>query len=289
MTDASRAERAAWLEADRRNRGAYLRAQAALLAMETAVQSTPSIVSGNDAEYGALPVRRRARWMRRLAQVAGLAAVAVLGAGMFLHPQRWPGLAQHEMKLQDGSVVTLDGDAQVRVDMGGPLRRITLLNGKATFHVAKDKARPFVVSSGQVFAQATGTAYSVSRVGEAGARVDVNEGSVLVWAGNERDQAVLLRAGGKLTLDPGAENGGTPLPAPEVAQISLDGEPIIEAVARFNRVNRTQIVIADPALGQVPIVGLFRADDPEQFARAAAAIARGKVVKRNDAFIIEAQ
>lgn len=77
-----------------------------------------------------------------------------------------------------------------------------LLRGEATFKVAKDKARPFVVQSGDVYAQATGTVYSVRRVGLTGGTVKVREGSVLVWPHDERDQAVLLHAGGTVTLDP---------------------------------------------------------------------------------------
>ena len=61
---------------------------------------------------------------------------------------------------------------------------------------------PFVVQAGDVYAQATGTVYSVNRVDRTGGRVKVTEGSVLVWAQDERDQAVLLRAGGELTLKP---------------------------------------------------------------------------------------
>lgn len=288
MSRARRAELEAWLVEDRRNRGAYLRAQAALLAMEAAVrQGSPLVESGNDIEYGPLPDPCHPGWMRRLPLAASFAAVMVLGVAAFLlHP--WHGAAptQQVMNLQDGSVVTLAEGAKVRVDMSGHIRRITLLGGMATFRVAKDRKRPFVVSSGQVSAQATGTVYSVSRVNEAGATVAVAEGGVLVWAGEERGQAVLLRAGGKLTLDPGTDAAGVALAAPRVAQISLDNEPIIEAAARFNRINRTQIVIAGPTIGQMRIVGLFRADDPEQFARAAAAITGAEVVHRNDAIII---
>lgn len=293
MTEAGHAELAAWLAEDRRNRGAYLRAQAALLAMETAVREGPRpLVSGNDAEYGPVPVVARARWPMRFAMAAGIAAVGLLGLAALVRPWQAPVAAPEQtevMTLQDGSVVTLGQGGQVRVELDGELRRIVLLSGTATFQVAADETRPFVVSSGQVSAQATGTVYSVSRVGGLGATVDVAEGSVLVWEGEASSQAVLLRAGGKLTLDPGIAPAGMSSRAAAVAQISLDNEPIVEAVERFNRVNRTQIVVADPAIGQVRIVGLFRADDPEQFARAAAAIAGAEVVQRNDAIVIGAR
>ncbi|MCL7713247.1 FecR family protein [Stenotrophomonas mori] len=287
MTGTDRAGLAAWLAESRLNRGAYLRAQAALLALETAVRSAPAAISGNDAEYGAAPAQVRGRRARHAALAAALALVATLGLLLFLLPHQGAGPAQRQLTLQDGSRVMLQDDARIHVALDGQARRVTLLSGRATFHVAKDRTRPFVVNAGQVSAQATGTVYSVTREGPAGGTVEVDEGSVLVWAGNERDQAVLLRAGGRLTLEPGP--GGPVSPGPGRAQISLDNASISEAVARFNRINRTQIVIADPAIGQVGIVGLFHADDPEQFAQAAAAVAGGKVVKHDGMLVLQAR
>src|SRR3546814_8633019 len=67
------------------------------------------------------------------------------------------------------------------------------------------------------------------------------------------------------------------LPPPELAQISLDNVPVRAAVARFNRVNSTKIILADSAIGDVEIIGLYRANDPEQFAEAVAAISGARV------------
>ena len=68
-----------------------------------------------------------------------------------------------------------------------------------------------------------------------------------------------------------------PLPAPAIAQISLENVTIASAVARFNNVNRTKIVIEDAGIGAIRIVGLFSAHDPDQFARAAAIVAGARV------------
>ncbi|GFE80081.1 hypothetical protein GCM10011487_20810 [Steroidobacter agaridevorans] len=195
------------------------------------------------------------------------------------------------MNLRDGSVVTLLADARIDVALSDHDRRITLHGGEATFKVAKDTSRPFVVRSGEVYAQATGTEYSVRRHGVAGAAVHVSEGSVLVWARDDREQAVLLHAGGELTLDPGPEaNEQThALPAPAVAQISLDDVSIASAVARFNSLNETKIVIDDAEVGEVRIVGLFIAHDPERFAQAAAVVANARVVRRGRDIVLQRQ
>jgi transmembrane sensor len=120
------------------------------------------------------------------------------------------------------------------------------------------------------------------------------EGSVLVWARDERDQAVLLHAGGELTLKPGPQLPepkpmavAPHLPPPELAQMAFDNEPIRSAVVRFNRVNSRKIVIADSEIGNTEIVGLFRANDPERFAQAAAAMANGTVEHEKGKIVIK--
>ncbi len=265
----------AWLDDDRRNRGAYLRAQAALHTIEQAVldQSGKAPVSGAQSA-------RRARqaapgWIRGFAVAASLAVATWVGAGWWNHDAS----GQQVMALQDGSRIRLVGDADVRVEIDAHVRRISLIRGTATFEVAKDGSRPFVVEAGRVFAQATGTVYTVSRVGSTGAQVDVAEGGVLVWAGQAREHAVQLRAGGSMTLDPGD--------APDERQMSFDGVSIAEAVARFNAINGKQIAIADQAIGEVEIVGVFKRDDPERFARAVALLTGARISEHGQVILLE--
>lgn len=298
LTSEEYAERDAWLATDRRHRGAYARARAGLLVMEDMVAAAPPVsASINDNERDLTKSGRlRAWWAIPIA--ASVMVVLGIGSLQWTRPSvETPGkkvvlASARTMDLPDGSVATLGRDARITVDLSSATRRITLAAGEATFEVAKDPSRPFVVQSGDVFAQATGTVYSVSRVGANGGRVKVREGSVLVWSRDERDQAVLLRAGGELILNPGPpapamSKESHPLPPPPLAQISLDNATIATAAERFNRVNGVKIVIADPTLGEKRIVGLFAANDPEQFARAAAAINGAKIVRRGQEIVIK--
>lgn len=306
LSPESRAELDTWLAADRRHRGAFVRARAWLQATEDAVvgaarpapaPATLVVLPGQPDRQtrsgvaSGFSVRGFRGWSGRAlaggaalaACVAGLAAVGVPLLPPFAQHEQ--GTAEEVVQLKDGSIVTLRHDARIEVALSDDLRRITLLSGQATFQVARDRSRPFVVRSGDVYAQATGTVYSVERVGPTGGTVKVSEGSVLVWPRDERDQAVLVHAGGMVTLDPGPDlpkaqpPAASPprLPPPELAQISLDNVPIEAAAVRFNRVNSTKIVIADPAIGDTRIIGLYRANDPEQFAKAAAAITGGRI------------
>jgi len=269
-----------WLSEDRRHRGAYFRACAGLAAIDESTRNPPLAhnaamppASSNDNEDVGIATTE-ASPRRRFAFVIGgtlAASVALILGSMTSSPfGPQPGTqAAHRLNLADGSVATLAKNARIEFGLTDGTRKVMLLNGEAAFQVAKDAAHPFVVQSGDVFAQATGTIYSVRRVGESGAFVRVDEGSVLVWSRGQKDQAVLLRAGGTLTL-------GTARPA-EMAQINLDDVNIADAAAQFNQVNHTQIVIADRAIGEVKIIGLFEADDPEQFAKSAALATGSKV------------
>lgn len=322
LTPESRAELDSWLAADRRHRGAFLRARAWLCASEDAVtQAARPAVSletvaappplDNRETYGRedTSVFFRKSWSTSarsaVGRVAVAASAAVIVAGFVTvalissvpapAPVKRPAPVALErvVKLKDGSVATLSSNARIEIALSPTLRSITLLSGEATFHVAKDWTRPFVVRSGAVYAEATGTIYSVRRVGLRGGAVSVAEGRVLVWPRDERDQAVLLQAGGTMTLDPSpatlTASATPPLPPPDVARISLDNVSIESAAKRFNRINSTKIVIADARIGNIKIIGFYRADQPEKFAQAAAAISGGKVTHEKGEIVIESR
>jgi transmembrane sensor len=301
MTAARIAELEAWLASDRRHRGAYLRAQAILLHLEEAVIAGPRLGEvGNDnppVPAGWTEASQASRWPR---YAIGGGAIAACAAGLLafglpaLRPAAPQASAPTRVALADGSIVTLGAGGRIRDTIGASRREITLERGEATFRVAHDPARPFIVRSGRVFAQATGTVYSVRRLGDDGGTVRVSEGSVLVWADGARASAVLLHAGGSLSLDPEGSEAGASKTAPQSppspgqpAEFSFDDVPVATAAARFNRVNSIKIVIRDKAIGATPIVGLFKADDPERFAQAAAALTGARVVRREGAIVIE--
>lgn len=282
MSEGEQAELEMWLAADRRHAGAYLRAQASYFAMEDAALANPVPVPSNDDEPDTVDSPSR---LPRRAFGIGLAVAASIAALVFAVPMLEAPSAPsaQAMELADGSSVDLGRDDAIASDIGGRFRNITLQRGEATFHVAKDRSRPFIVKSGQVYAEATGTVYSVRRVGENGGAVRVTEGTVRVWSEGARDQAVMLHAGHALTLQPAPLRKIT-VPA---QAFSFDDTSIGEAAARFNRVNTARIVIADPAIGKVTIVGRFKPDRPAEFAKAAAALTGARVVERRGMLVIE--
>ena len=81
--------------------------------------------------------------------------------------------------LADGSVVELNANTEVRVDLAPAERRIALVSGEAHFTVAHDTSRPFIVSAHGVAVRAVGTAFNV-RLAASSVEVLVTEGKVSV-------------------------------------------------------------------------------------------------------------
>lgn len=275
MTLADKAALDAWLEADSRHRGAYLRACAAwhdserLLAM---------------AKGRMKPARRTGFQPGRLRYAA--AAVVLLALSGLLALQLHARLSGNyvtragevtRVALEDGSTIVLNSNTAVRVRYRSGRRDIQLVRGEATFQVRHDPVRPFIVRAGEVQARAVGTEFAVRRANDE-VSVTVIEGVVEVHRANVAgaDASQTLRRNDDLVV-PGRQE-----PARRVAltprQVSLamawrdgyivfDGERLDAAAEEMNRHSSLQLQIADPALAGRQLVGVFRVGDSRTFAR----------------------
>ncbi len=63
--------------------------------------------------------------------------------------------------LNDGSVVNLNTNSLMRVQLTPELRHVVLERGEALFKVTHDKKRPFDVDAGSTTVRAVGTEFSV--------------------------------------------------------------------------------------------------------------------------------
>lgn len=193
-----------------------------------------------------------------------------------------------QQTLPDGSIVALKDHARIVAHFtaeGNEPRRVTLESGEAHFAVAKNPARPFVVVAGGLEVRAVGTAFAVE-LGSRQIAVLVTEGQVNIERASpaaanaeaEPAPAVRLGAGKRLIVDRSAE--AKPLPAPEampedevetrlawrVPRIRFADTPLSEAVAVFNRYSSSRLVL-DPALAELRIGGVVRADNTDSFLR----------------------
>jgi transmembrane sensor len=180
--------------------------------------------------------------------------------------------------LKDGSVITLNTSSSIRVDMGSARRLVALEAGEALFDVASDPARPFIVEAGDAAVRAVGTSFAVRRFGSAPVEVVVREGLVEVTAPSNA-RPIRMGANSRLVA---AGTGPMGVPArlqPDAisrelawkdGRLAFEGEALGRAAQSFARYSDIRIVIDDPAVAREEITGLFAANDPVSFARAAA-------------------
>ena len=277
LTPDEQARLDAWLSADPRREGAYIRAHAAWSMLDR---------SRALSDQAGPPAPRR--WplvTRRELMAAGAAGVAVVGGGIAVWQAGRDRYATavgeiRQVPLRDGSSIAINTASRVEASIGKTSRLIRLDKGEAWFDVAKDRARPFVVAAGDVRVRAVGTAFSVRRY-DHGADVIVTEGVVEAWTTDAGGARKLRIAAGcqAFVSDIATTAAAAPkaLPPSTVhrllawrdGMVGLDGETLAEAAAEFNRYNTRQIVVDDPELAKARLVGFFRATDPDSFVKAA--------------------
>lgn len=284
--DAHAAAADAWLAEDPRRAGALLRAQAALALIDDAAEPLAETPDWMRRDRAGRPRRRSL-----LAAGIGLAAAVVGGVAFWAASGRRYGTDLGEVRrvsLADGSSAAINTDSLIDVTLAPELRRVKLARGEAWFRVARDAERPFVVEAGDVRVRAVGTAFSVRRR-EAGVEVLVTEGVVEVWRAGDTVGAARVAAGEKAIVADGQPAQAATAAPDEIdgalawrqGQIVLGGVTLAEAALEFNRYNHRKLVIDEPDLAGEKLVGRFRADEPDTFARAVAGTL-GAAVREED-------
>jgi transmembrane sensor len=270
------AEFTRWLDADIRHRVAFLKLEASWRRADRLRDVRP-LDRAVDPDLLAPPTSRRP-WSMGLA--AGV--VIALLAGLWAYQQHF-SWQRYETRvggfsrivLEDGSVIDLNTDSDVRVRFGKS-REVRLIRGEGRFQVAHDSSRPFTVAAADAAVRAVGTAFTV-RLRD-GAQVDVlvSEGKVAV-ASSRVPSTPALGAGESAVVLPDRVAVSRVEPqllarrlAWTTGKLEFRGETLREAVEEFNRYNRRQIRLADASLGALRVGGSFGATDPESFVGALA-------------------
>lgn len=269
LDPAGEAEFQRWLSASTAHRVSFLRmksawARADRLRLDAGGGLSASDLVDDRAEEPTADARRSWRRWRLPAGAATLAAAATAAWLLLAGPQDYatPVGGFERIPLTDGSQVELNTNTAIGVSYGSRGRRIELSHGEAFFQVAHDAARPFVVEAGEFRVTAVGTAFSVRRE-SAGIELVVTEGVVRVdhRDGPQVGRPLLVPAGRRAEL---ASSGPIVTRASEDELGWRDGvlvfedRPLRELVAEFNRYNRRQLVVLDPAVGDVRVGGRFR-------------------------------
>lgn len=244
-------------------------------------------------------VRVRQRRVRALATGAG---VVCLGALAWFN---WPGYSSalktapaavvastvvssvETRTLVDGTIAELSRGAQIVVEYSAARRRVTLVRGNAHFEVAKDAARPFVVTAGDVEARALGTAFAV-QLGASTVEVLVTHGTVQVdRAGPVSSPAptssvkpadAILQAGNRVVVELAAARSPLTIEtvsAPEASErlawrvplLEFSGTPLSEVIPLFNRHGKPRLSFGDDSIRALQLSGVLRADNTDLLLR----------------------
>lgn len=194
---------------------------------------------------------------------------------------------QRSATLADGSVVQLNTNTIMETRFTRDQRVVYLRKGEASFSVAKNPERPFLVHAGDMVVRAVGTEFNVRMRDTRDIEVIVTEGRVAVEPLAEQvAQATLQSDAPKSALPVKRElaagqrletaAGVVPVVAinPVVLSNTLawregaivfDGEPLEQAIAELNRYSDTRLIITDPSIHDLRVGGRFRTGDVDGF------------------------
>lgn len=272
----------AWI-ADPTHRAAF---DAIELLNEVVRDRASDLVEALDAPAGrVLPFRRpsaparsagsgvtRRLWLGG-ALAAGLAAIAVAPA-LMKPPLRWttyqtaPGETR-AVRLEDGSVINMNAASTLKVAFTPKERRVEMADAEATFDVAKNPNRPFLIAARDHEIRVVGTEFNVFNF-DGTTRVTVRRGIVQVRRADAQ-QAVRLLAGQEFEQR-GAASQLTRNVDPETAFAWRSGQLIYadarltDVVSALNR--RFSIPMRlDGAAGDVRFSGVLTLDSEEAVVR----------------------
>ena len=249
-----------------------------------------------DTGEPAAPESARSRGFWRPARAGlGAAAAAALLLLVFMRPglDSAPDTDHYltrigeraEWQLPDSSHMHVNTDSRIEIDFTGDLRIVRLLHGEASFDVAKNPNRPFVVYAGKGMVWAVGTAFNV-RYTSSAVDVVVTEGTVKVYAETESDNPILLLTERQAPADRPAlkevlATAGQSVRYAEVIQehrtspgvdferrlawrkdsLVFRGETLESALQEISRYTSKQLVILDEDIKSLPVGGHFKTND----------------------------
>ncbi len=219
----------------------------------------------------------------RQTQVAAAPSLTAVGRADYVTGEGQKSIVD----LPDGTRVTLDVDSAVDVAFAKGRRDVRLLNGRAFFDVAHDRAHPFAVQADGRVVTALGTQFDV-RLTPGAVRVVLAEGAVSVASapGGAAAPTVRLAPGQAFAAPTGAVGKVSAADLDEALAwrrgvVEFRDQPLSEAVGLLNRYTRAQIVIKDPKVAALRITGVFKTGDIERFGRAVSQVLPVRMIARD--------
>ena len=237
------------------------------VAHEAAAQEAEAIWHGLGVAGPVQRTQRRKQLTRRAVIGGGAAVVAVAGSGLFrnfLADYATGSGEQRIVELADGSSVQLNGSSSFSADLAPKMRTITLHEGQATFAVATDPTRPFVVRASGGEARVLGTQFDVD-IRDGKVFVTVIEGSVAVDDGLDQvklgpnEQAVYGAGKPLAALEVNAEQ----VTAWRRGKLVFENRRLDSVIAEIARQGSGTVLILNNDAAALEMSGVFDLHDPE--------------------------
>ena len=266
---------------------AYERLEALWVDLE---DDAPAIRAALDAPAASAPrrgsPRRRAevRPARRAWLAAGGALAASLVVGVFA-VANWPAPAAplqvyrtaagevRDIHLADGSHIKLNGASWLGVRLGPHLREVQMADAEASFDVAHDPQRPFLIEVGDRQVRVVGTEFNISHH-DGQTALTVRRGVVEVRPANAPSApATRLTVGQQLRHRVGAEISTVSAVEPDNAFAWTQGQlvyrdaPLSQVAADLSRRFARPVRPADAATGAVRFTGVLLIDNEDAVLR----------------------
>lgn len=178
-----------------------------------------------------------------------------------------PSGQRAQMTLHDGTTVWLNAQSTLTypAHFSGKTRRVTVI-GEAYFEVAKNKKRPFIVSTQNMEMKVLGTQFNIYSYPEAGyIKTDLIEGSLMVYNKMSPKRSVMLKPDeqvivrGEQLFVQKIDNSDHFLWKEGI--YSFQNERLLDIIEKLQLYYDVKIIVKDPEIFNVPYTGKFRQRD----------------------------
>lgn len=249
--------------------------------------------------------RKRKSIFRNILRYAAIAfiliASSVLGTRYFaigphepaMNTLHVPAGQRAQITLQDGTEVWLNAQSTLTYPAHFSRRnRKVEINGEAFFDVAKDKTRPFIVSTQHIDMKVLGTQFNVYSYRGAGyIQTALVEGSVEIYTVGDRQNSLVLKPNEQVTVR-GDKMAVTTISNAEhllwkEGIYCFQNEQLIDIIDKLQLYYDVKIVVKDPDIFHIRYTGKFRQRDGiDEILRILRKIHRFNIKKDEDKNII---
>jgi len=180
---------------------------------------------------------------------------------------------QKHVTLADGSRIFLDASTKLTVTIDNDERTADLAYGRASFDIAMDGNRPFIVSAGTRRLVSQAASFNVGRDADQ-VQVILVRGKLDVRNGDAAAVQKMLQEGDRLVSNGNTVRVDRPRLAPLVAWQTrtaiFDDNSLADAVREMNLYSPAKLEIADAPTGMLRVSGIYQVGDNAAFARSIA-------------------